>query len=229
MMNDIAFEIALHSRTPEAISWFDDVLAPLLGKSDQWSDLMLFRPIEGEARDPHNDDGAPWPRLAMLIFADAAAWSAFARSEPLLAALRSRGDAIKLTGNAFEQLVYEIGDGTRPSRSKAGFSYVVRYSGSEADTVEFRKDYLENHHIGLAQLPGIRCLMNFVPLRDQLLPTLANAPYVIGNEVQFDDLAAFNAAMASPQRQLVREIFLRGPKAPPAVHFPMTRVVVGAR
>ena len=65
------------------------------------------------------------------------------------------------------------------------------------------------------------------------LPVAANdtagAGYIIGNEVVFDDIAAFNAAMQSPVRQELRQHFREFPPYSGLnTHFPMSRTrVVG--
>ena len=56
----------------------------------------------------------------------------------------------------------------------------------------------------------------------------ANADYIIGNEVAFDDIAAFNAAMQSPVRQELAGIFTNFHGSGRNTHFPMLRGRTGS-
>ena len=57
---------------------------------------------------------------------------------------------------------------------------------------------------------------------------LAKAGYMLGNEVVFDDVAAFNRAMASPLRRELRAHFRAFPPFSGAnTHWPTTRTRVG--
>jgi hypothetical protein len=66
--------------------------------------------------------------------------------------------------------------------------------------------------------------MCYFPLDLPNPPELAQAGYMLGNEVVFDDVAAFNRAMASPVRQELRAHFRAFPPFSGAnTHYPMVR------
>ena len=75
----------------------------------------------------------------------------------------------------------------------------------------------------VAKLPGIRSVMCYFP-QDILMPTVPTADTMIGNEVVFDDVAAFNIAMQSPVRQELRRHFREFPPfSGRNTHFAMSR------
>jgi uncharacterized protein (TIGR02118 family) len=100
---------------------------------------------------------------------------------------------------------------------------MVRYHRPAQDEATFIKNYVDTHPPTLGKLPGIRSVMCYFP-QDLGTPTLAAADYMIGNEVAFDDVAAFNAAMQSPVRQELRRHFREFPSFRGRnTHFPMNR------
>jgi hypothetical protein len=84
---------------------------------------------------------------------------------------------------------------------------VVRYHRPAQDEAAFIANYIATHPATLARLPGIRNIMCYFPLDRPNPAGLAHAGYMLGNEVVFDDVAAFNRAMASPVRQELRAHF----------------------
>jgi len=89
--------------------------------------------------------------------------------------------------------------GTMP----APVSYVVRYLLPADDAAAFRRAYLAGLVPIQARLPGIRSILCYVLLADAAgrWPAM---DYLIGNEVAFDSVDAFNAAMRSPARDELR-------------------------
>ena len=184
----------------------------------------LYTPAQGPSHDPYNHDGAGPAMMLMLDFADRAQLAAAVASGAIVAALGALPAGVDATGAAFERRFYPVGDDTRPSPLAAPFSYVVRYHRPADDEAAFIRNYLDTHPVTQARLPGIRGIMCYLPLDDLRAIDLATANYMIGNEVVFDDIAAFNGAMASPVRQELRQHYHEFPRFTGAnTHFPMTR------
>ena len=100
---------------------------------------------------------------------------------------------------------------------------MVRYHKPAEDEAAFIRNYVATHPPTLATLPGIRSVMCYFPL-PLAAQGLAAADYIIGNEVAFDSVAAFNAAMQSPVRQELRRHFHEFPPfSGTNTHFPMNR------
>ncbi len=188
--------------------------------------LDLYTPAEAPVCDPFVDDGAGPLMMLMLDFAtrDALA-SAVAGGGG--AAAGSLAPEVAATGAAFERRFYPVGEDAAPAPLKAPFSYVVRYHRPADDEAAFVSNYLASHPGTEARLPGVRSIMCYLPLDDVRADDAAGLPsagYMIGNEVVFDDIGAFNAAMASPVRQELRAHYRDLPRFTGAnTHYPMTR------
>lgn len=221
-MNDWVFEIASTGpadRADEGRRWLNAML-PAWKALAAVTALDLYHPIEGGARDPFNDDGRGPLFIAMLAFpsrdalGNATSQAKFASTPP----------ALELTGTAFERRFYPVGAEPRPKPLTAPFSYVVRYHRPAEDEAAFIKNYVETHPPTLAKLPGIRSVMCYFP-QDFVVPIMPAADYMLGNEVAFDDVEAFNAAMQSPVRQELRQHFHAFPPFTGRnTHFPMRRM-----
>jgi uncharacterized protein (TIGR02118 family) len=100
----------------------------------------------------------------------------------------------------------------------------VRYHRPAEDEAAFIVNYVATHPPTLARLPGIRNIMCYFRLDRSNPAGLAKSSYMLGNEVVFDDVAAFNRAMASPVRQELRPHFRAFPPFFGAnTHYPMRR------
>jgi hypothetical protein len=190
----------------------------------------VYTPFDGPARDPYNHDSGGPLMMLMLDFATRDALAAAVTGGPLPAPFAPAG-GVTATGTAFERRCYPVGEDAAPAPLQAPFSYVVRYHRPADDEAAFVEDYLASHPPIEARLPGIRAIMCYLPLSRQpdgdrrgargLLPS---ADYMIGNEVVFDDDAAFNIAMASPVREELRAHFRALPCFAGAnTHYPMLR------
>ena len=207
-------------RMGEAIAWANRAARGwvALGKL---AALDLYAPMVGGAHDPFNDDGPGPLFIAMLAFPSRAALAAALADPALTLSLGGRLDGLAWTGSAFERHFYPVGGKTAPLT--APFSYVVRYHKPAQDEAAFIRNYVATHPPTLATLPGIRSVMCYFP-QPMAAQGLAPADYIIGNEVAFDSVAAFNAAMQSPVRQELRRHFHEFPPFSGAnTHFPMNR------
>jgi uncharacterized protein (TIGR02118 family) len=220
-MKDWVFELACTGAANQAIeacAWADTA-ARRVWKDLPVAALDLYRPIDGGAHDPFNDDG-PGPLFIAML--------AFPAREALERVVLSQGfgglpAGLSITGSSFERHFYPVAGETQPSPLTARFSYVVRYHKPAQDEAAFIKNYVETHPPTLATLPGIRSVMCYFPLPAQA-EGVAPADYMIGNEVVFEDIAAFNAAMQSPVRQELRRHFREFPPFTGRnTHFAMNR------
>lgn len=201
-----------------------DTLAGLTGLRH----LDVYMPVDGQARDPYNNDvGGP----LMMLIADFASGDALTVAQARLSAVFAPVPGVAATGTALERRFYPVGEDVAPAPLQAPFSYVVRYHRPADDEAAFVTNYLASHPAIEARLPGIRAVMCYLPLSEppargrrgapSLLPS---ADYMIGNEVVFDDAAAFNLAMASPVREELRAHFLSFPRFTGAnTHCPLLR------
>jgi hypothetical protein len=203
-MNDWVFEIVCTGpadRAPDARTWLD-AAAPEWKALPELTSLDLYWPTESGAHDPFNDDGPGPLFIAMLAFPARGALSSAISRETF----GSRPQALGFTGTGFERHFYPVGSDTKASPLTAPFCYVVRYRRPAENEAAFIRNYVETHPPTLARLPGIRSVMCYFP-QDILAPAMPAADYMIGNEVVFDDVGAFNAAMQSSVRQELRRHF----------------------
>jgi uncharacterized protein (TIGR02118 family) len=183
--------------------------------------LDLYAPVVGGAYDPFNDDGPGPLFIAMLAFPSRDALAAALADPALTLSLAGRPEDLAWTGSAFERHFYPVGGKAAPLA--APFSYVVRYHKPAEDEAAFIRNYVATHPPTLAMLPGIRSVMCYFP-RPLAAQGVPSADYIIGNEVAFDNVAAFNAAMQSPVRQELRRHFHEFPPfSGRNTHFPMNR------
>jgi hypothetical protein len=221
----IVFELAcfgLAGAARAARDWHD-------AAAGEWSALAgltshdLYVGAPG-AKDPLVDDGAGPLLIVLLGFADAQALDTAIASADFAARLARLPDGLRAAGEALECRHYPVAGAVAPGELRAPFSYVVRYHRPAEDEAAFIANYVATHPPTLARLPGIRNIMCYFPLEVPNPPGLAKAGYLLGNEVVFDDVAAFNRAMASPVRQELRAHFRAFPPFSGAnTHYPMLR------
>jgi hypothetical protein len=184
----------------------------------------LYVGVADGAEDPLVDDG-PGPLLiAMLAFANENALGEATASAAFAAPLARLPAGVRAAGEAMECRHYPVAGAAAPDPLRAPFSYVVRYHRPAEDEAAFIANYVATHPPTLARLPGIRNVLCYFPLDRPNPAGLAKAGYMLGNEVVFDDVAAFNRAMASPVRQELRAHFRAFPPFSGAnTHYPMMR------
>jgi hypothetical protein len=125
---------------------------------------------------------------------------------------------------AMERRFYPVDGEGAPGPLRAPFSYVVRYRRPAEDEAAFVKHYVGDHPRLEAQFPRIRSIMCYFPLPEPASRRFPPADYMLGNEVVFDNIDDFNAAMQSPVRHEMRAHFHSFPKFSGAVtHFAMLR------
>lgn len=152
------------------------------------------------ADDPLNPPEPAPASVLMLGFATRAALAgalANAATEAALAAAPGPG----VTASAFRRQSQPLPGIELPAGSVA---YLVRYFLPADDPAAFVAEYTAHHPQVQARLPGIRAIHCDVPLPELRAATAPPAPYLIGNEVGFEDAGAFAAAMRSPARAELR-------------------------
>jgi uncharacterized protein (TIGR02118 family) len=159
----------------------------------------------------------------VLAFPSLEALDRAARHPRFGAGLASIGIVV-LSCTAMRRTDHAIAGADAPAALTAPFSYVVRYHRPAEDEELFVRHYVETHPPLLARLPGIRNVMCYLPLGWRHDGGASTADYMLGNEVVFDDIAAFNAAMASPVRHELRAHFRQFPAfSGNNTHFAMHR------
>jgi hypothetical protein len=207
----------------EARSWLDQA-APVLSRLPDLSALDGYVPAAGDAHDPFNRDGQGPSLLAMLAFPSREALTAALATLDLARAIAGIPGSFTATGTALERRFYPVRGETRPAPLAAAFSYVVRYHRPADDEKAFVESYVGTHARTLGELPGIRSVMCYFPLRGVAAAGVDPVEYIIGNEVAFDSIGDFNIAMQSPVRQELRRHFHELPRfTGPSTHFPMQR------
>ena len=225
MMRDWVFEIVCAGapdRMTDAVAWANRAAAAWT-ELPELAALDLYTPIDEGAHDPFVNDGAGPLFIAMLAFPSPEALAAALASPAFSLSLGGRARDLSWTGSAFERQFYPVAGETQSAPLAAPFSYVVRYHKPAADEAAFIKNYVDTHPPTLGTLPGIRAVMCYfpLPLRSD---AIAPADYMIGNEVAFDGVEAFNAAMQSPVRQELRRHYREFPPFTGLnTHFPMNR------
>ncbi len=230
-MTSWTYEIALRGapgRGAELQKWLETGARDRYASLPGLACLDVYTPADGQARDPYLNDGVGPLMMLMVDFASRDALTAAVAGGAITAAGRALAPDIAGTGAAFERRFYPVGTDAAPAPLRAPFSYVVRYHRPADDEAAFVQNYLATHPAIEAKLPGIRSIICYVPLGemhgDGLARGLPSADYMIGNEVVFDDVGAFNAAMSSPVRDELRAHYRAFPRFTGMnTHYPMVR------
>jgi hypothetical protein len=205
----------------EVVDWFQAGPAHLWTRLPGLSALDVYEMTAGDANDPFNHDKTGPLRVIMPDFGSIdALLSARGIIEQSLSELPK---GVAATATAMERKVYPAADQTQPEPLRAPFSYMVRYHRPAEDEAAFVANYIATHPQTLGKLPRIRSIMCYFPIALPIGNTSA-ADYMIGNEVVFDSVTDFNAAMQSPVRQELRAHFHDFPPFTGLnTHVPMTR------
>jgi hypothetical protein len=228
------YEIALRgdpSRSADVQTWLDTTARDCCAGLPGMACLDVYTPADGQARDPYNNDGAGPLMMLMLDFVARDALAAAVEGGAMAVAAGALAPDIAAAGTALERRFYPVGGDAAPATLRAPFSYVVRYHRPADNETAFIKNYLATHPAIEAKLPGIRSIMCYLPLdemhaghRPGAGSDLPSADYMIGNEVVFDGIRAFHAAMASPVRDELRAHYRAFPRFTGInTHYPMTR------
>ena len=208
-MTDFVYEISCtggRGRQDAVRAWFATHAAPAWTGLPCLSALDAYEAVEDGARDPFVSDGRGPLLHAMLHFPTLDAMLRGIGDGRLAESLAGVAD-VALTGTMFERRPYPVTGEHVAGPSRATFSYVVRYHRPAQDEAAFVANYLATHPPLLAKLPRIRSVLCYLPLTAPGPRAIPAADYMIGNEVMFDSVDDFNAAMASPAREEARRHF----------------------
>lgn len=171
-------------------SWAEDELVPSLqAASGVTADLYL--PVECRFSDASPDF------IVTLGFSSLPQAREVLSAPEFQSVLDKNSRELKLKGEFMRVHAFPI-DGAVAEGITARFSFVVRYFLPADDVAEFQTYYMTMHPPILAEFEGIRNIFCYTPEEPEGAPLLPRAGYLIGNEVAFDSLAAFERAMASP-------------------------------
>ncbi|KTT12190.1 hypothetical protein NS2R_10365 [Pseudomonas oryzihabitans] len=201
--------------------WLDAGLAEVHGVRE----LILHLPFAFGQGDPHLVAAEPPRCVIQLYFPSLAALEqALVRQGPL-ARLLTRAE---LTGYRWTQqamLVRSFMPAAGASQRSTGVTYLVEYDGHSADDDHWLACYLRQHPPLLALLPGVRAVEVYTRLDYCSDLPIARARALQRNKVVFDSAAALATALASPQRDRLREDFLSLPTfTGTSPHYPMQSV-----
>ncbi|WP_210484068.1 hypothetical protein [Microvirga antarctica] len=184
----------------------------------------FYIPTEQASQDPFNHEVAGPLLIVMLEFASETALRAALAEATIASGLATLPPGLAATASVFERAFYPVADDETAAPLKAPVSYVVRYHLPADDEAAFIRNYVDSHPPTQAKLPGIRAIMCYFPRPDITVLGVAAVDYLVGNEVVFDTVQDFNAAMKSPVRHELRAHFKEFPPFSGAnTHFLMHR------
>jgi hypothetical protein len=223
----VVYEIAVRSAAavPEVVRRsFEARPAKLWCKLPQLQRFDAYFPSMQDANDPYVDDGAGPQLICMLSFGEADSLRRALATDDFRRGLSGLPPDASITADAMLQKFYSAEGETGAQALDAPFSYVVRYHRPAEDERAFIAHYLAGHPTLLARLPNIRAVLCYVPIDWQDPNGLTSADYMLGNEVAFDSIEHFNAAMLSPVRHELRAHYHKFPAfSGRNTHYPMTR------
>lgn len=200
---------------------FAEPLLPHLMERAEVLAASLFTPDKAE--DPYVDDGAPPALMVQIDVADRNALDALFADREIRSLIEAAGPTAK--ADAFEVSAFPVSGVDDPALRTAPMSFVVRYFAPVSDEILFRSYYLENHPPIMADMPGIRNVLCYVPVNWSNPTDILGSGCILGNEVVFDSLGGLNAALASDVRHRLRDDYKSFPVKPgPSTHYAMQRV-----
>ncbi len=209
-------------------AWFGEAVTPTLLGFTGIETLDIYTPAKEKSEDPYLDDGEGPILTAQTGFADLASVEAALASDAFETAIgdpaRFPFDGCGLTHDVLEVKFFPVAGETAPAPLMAPFSYVVRYHRPADDERGFVEHYCAKHPPILGKFPKIRNVLCYAPV-DWTDPTgIAQADYLLGNEVVFDNIRDLNDAMRTDIRHELPDDYKT---FPPCLghntHFPMDR------
>jgi hypothetical protein len=209
---------------PVLDQWLSEIATERWRALPRLLSVDLYEPTEEESQDPFNHEISGPLLIAILDFDSADALRAAMNSSQLLDPLKSLPPSLTATASALERAFYPVDEGDIGTPLRAPISYVVRYHRPAENEAHFIKNYVDSHPPTQAKLPGIRSIMCYFPRPDLRSTDWPHVDYLVGNEVAFDSVDSFNAAMKSPVRQELRAHFKEFPPFSGAnTHYLMRR------
>lgn len=197
------------------------VIIPELVVLPEAQRICLYAPEQ--ANDPYTQDETPPVATVQIDAASVGDLEAVLASAEFKAVLDAAGDG-EMACEAFETIDYAIAGESSPQPRTAALSFNVRYYRPVTDEAAFNEFYLAHHPQILAHLPEIRNVLCYTPVDWNDTHNIPPSDCFLGNEVVFDSLDSFNAAMASDVRHRLREDYNAFPVRPgPNTHYAMLR------
>jgi hypothetical protein len=223
----IVYEIAFRAdvgRTDAIRRWFEAGPAKMWRELPQLLTFDAYFPSAGHPQDPYVHDG-PGPRaLCMLTFADERTLRSAITAAAFVRGLADVPAGAATTADAMARKFYSTAGDTGVQDLGAPFSYMVRYHRPAEDEHAFVENYIASHPMLLMKLPNVRTVLCDFPIAWQDPNGLPSADYMLGNEVAFDSVDHFNAAMASEVRHELRRHYRELPPfSGRNTHYPMHR------
>jgi len=228
----IIYEIAIRAHAEhvdEIRRWFEARPSQAWRALSGLEEFHAYFPAEGRAEDPYVDDGIGPAALCKLGFVDAEALREAIGSAAFRYGLAKLLPEATVTAEPMRRKFYGRGGEVSGGTLHAPFSYVVRYHRPAEDERAFIENYIATHPSLLATLPNIRSVLCYFPIAREIgwqdPNGLASPDYMIGNEVVFDSITHFNAAMVTPIRHELRRHFREFPAfSGRNTHHPMDRI-----
>jgi hypothetical protein len=181
-----------------------------------------------KAHDPFNDDGNGPLLMVQVDFNGVDGLESLLASPAIQDSFLYHGEQLpagcELVQGAYEVIEQAVGDNSEAQPRTAAFTYAVRYYRPAEDEKAFTDFYLSHHPQIEADFPNIRNAICYMPVTWNNPVPVPVEDIMIGNEVVFDSLADFNAAMKSDVRIRMRDDFANFPKfTGPSTHFPLSR------
>ncbi|MBT3704064.1 MAG: hypothetical protein HOE62_16620 [Alphaproteobacteria bacterium] len=213
-------------KRPEMATWFsDNALAAIKGQPGV-SKVDVFTAERGS--DPFNDDGAGPLLMVQTDFENVTDLEQLLATPGMGAGFLFHPDKLptgcKVVQGAY-QVIDQVVDGqTEVQPRTAALSYAVRYYRPAENEKEFTDFYVAHHPKVEAKFPGIKNIYCYLPIPWENPTATAIEDCMIGNEVVFESLDDFNAAMKSDVRLLMRDDFAKFPNfSGPHTHYAMLR------
>jgi uncharacterized protein (TIGR02118 family) len=223
----LVYELAIraHAAHADAVRrWFEAQPAKLWRGLPQLQGFDAYFPSRADAKDPYADDGPGPCLLGMLSFRDEASLRASLGEATFRHGFDGCPPDASITAEAMVRKFYTADGEADGQTLEAPFSYVVRYHRPAEDERAFVAHYVADHPALLAKFPKIRSVLCYFPIPWQDPNGFASADYMLGNEVVFDSIEDFNAAMASPVRHELRAHYREFPPfSGRNTHYPMIR------
>ena len=129
----------------------------------------------------------------------------------------------KIAHDAMELKFFPVAGESAPSPLTATLSYVVRYHRPADDEAHFADYYCTHHPPVLGKFPRIRNVMCYLPIVWRDPTQMAQADYLLGNEVVFDSVDDLNEALKSEVRHELRADYKTFPRHGLNTHYAMRR------
>jgi uncharacterized protein (TIGR02118 family) len=188
--------------------------------------VLLHTPLP--SHDPFLADKDPPLLLVQIKFESAAAAEAALASTSARKLKHDFGGLPAKGGRIVHELLltepYATATAVPSEIVTAPVSYFVHYRRSAKDEAKFL-DYYRGHHPAImAEFPGIRSLVLYLPMAWRDPHILPDADHMLVCQVAFDSVEALNAALASDVRKRLREDYHHFPPfAGPVTHYAMLR------